>query len=175
MDNTEEYTYLGITIHKSGLFTKSIRDLATKAERAFFCMKSMLKECSITPRLYVKLFDSLVQPVLLYCCEVWGGFGLKKRKDINKSLFLNLMTNDKTPFEKLNIKLSKQSLKIPRRASNFACRAELGRFPIMRTIIVAILKYNMRLKTLDNNDLVIQAYLSQKNRHENSYKTYVTL
>ena len=79
LDVVDEYTYLGLVIHKSGNFTKAIKELATKAQRAYYCMKSMLKDCQASPRLHIKLFDSLVKPILL-CYEVWGGFAIKMKK-----------------------------------------------------------------------------------------------
>ena len=52
------------------------------------------------------------------------------------------MFNDKTPYEKLSIMLSKQCLQLPRRASNMASRAEFGRLPLRHHIIVAGLPKN---------------------------------
>ena len=74
LEVVEEYTYLGLLIHKSGNFTKAIKDLAMRARRAFYSLKYMLKECAVSPKLFMKLFDSLVRPILLYCSEVWGDF-----------------------------------------------------------------------------------------------------
>ena len=47
LDVVEEYTYLGLLIHKSGNFTKAIKELSLKSRRAFFCLKSMLNESSV--------------------------------------------------------------------------------------------------------------------------------
>ena len=59
-----------------------------------------------------KLFDSLITPILLYCCEVWG-------------LFCKLY--DSESFEKLNMKFIKEILGTHCKSMNVACRAELGR------------------------------------------------
>ena len=50
LDIVEEYTYLGLLIHKSGNFKKAIKELSLKSKRAFFCLKSMLNESSVPPK-----------------------------------------------------------------------------------------------------------------------------
>ena len=172
LDAVNEYTYLGLKISKSGSFNPAIKELSYKAFRAYLSVKSALKDCSASPRLYIKLFDSVVKPILLYASEVWGGFGIKTSKQVgNENLFDHIMMSDKTPFEKLNIKLCKQSLRVSRRISNVAAKAELGRFPVMKSIIVAILKYYMRLKLLNDGELVFNAFISQQNMQRNCYNT----
>ena len=156
-------------MHRSGSFKNGIRELASKAGRAFFGLKSILRDMSPGPKMFLRLFDSFVLPILLYCCEIWGGFGWKKHPDERISLLNQLLLTDSTEYEKLNIKLCKQILRLPSRASNIACRAELGRYPLMINIIVAMLKYDRRLRSLGPNDLVSHAYMSQKSRVVNSY------
>ena len=81
------------------------------------------------------------------------------------------MFNDKTPYEKVNIMLSKQCLQLPRRASNMASRAELGRLPLRYHIIVEMLKYQFRYLIMNDNELVSQAFLSQAKLTRNSSNT----
>ncbi len=76
----EDYTYLGVKMHKSGSFTAAIKDLYSRASRAYFKLRSGFKDCKLYPSLHIKLFDRLVKPIILYCSEVWGGFGIKKEK-----------------------------------------------------------------------------------------------
>ena len=80
LQNVNEFKYLGIVFHKSGTFTKAIKDLACRASRAMFKLQSILKNLRTNPRLSIKLFDSVVKPIALYCSEVWGGFGIKEKK-----------------------------------------------------------------------------------------------
>ena len=170
LDIVEEYTYLGLLIHKSGSFKKAIKELSLKSKRAFFCLKSMLKESSVPPKLFIKLFDLLVKPILLYCSEVWGGFAVKT--STSDAIYEKLMNNDKTPYEIINIKLCKQSLRLPLRVSNLAARAELGRLPLRHNIIVAQLKYFARAKLINNSELLAQAMISQGKLLKNSYNTF---
>ena len=66
---TEKKCYLGIISNASGSFSNACINIADKAMKAFFKLKQ------INPRenalLTLKLFDSLVTPILMYGCEVW--------------------------------------------------------------------------------------------------------
>ena len=64
LDIVSTYSYLGILINKNGSLKDAIKTQALKAEKAFFALKSMLQDCDVRPRLAIKLFDSLVKPVL---------------------------------------------------------------------------------------------------------------
>ena len=99
-----------------------------------------------------------------------GGFGIKKGNKHN-SVYEQIMFNDKTPYEKLNIMSSKQCFQLPRRARNMASRAELGRLPLRHHIIVAMLKYQFRYLIMNYNELISQAFLSQAKLTRNSSNT----
>jgi hypothetical protein len=165
-----EYTYLGVKIHKSGSFKAAIKALALKAQRAFFALLSKIKGLRLTPRIHIKLFDSLVKPIALYACEVWGGFDLKAKLENN--IFERLMNNDKSLYEKLNLMLCKRCLGLPKQANNNGCRAELGRIPLAKSIITRVLKYSMRSEFLQDNDPLKLAFASQKRSNLNYNKSY---
>lgn len=166
---TNEYIYLGVKIHQSGTFTAAIKDLANRANKAMFKIKSLLKDSAVKPKLPIRLFDVMVKPICLYCSEVWGGFGIKLKRQNN--LLEWCLQNDSTPYEQLNIKTSKVSLGLPRRASNIGSKAELGRMPLIKSIIVAMLKYHLRLRLMAKGEIVAQALESQKQLRKNSNET----
>ena len=64
------------------------------------------------PRLTIKLFDSLVKPILLYGGEFWGTEVLKD-----------------DPIQSVHVKFCKMLLGVGKYATNSACLAELGQFP----------------------------------------------
>lgn len=169
IDIVDQHTYLGIRLHRSGSFTTAIKDLILRATKAYFGVRSMIKDCNTSPRLHMKIFDSTVKPILTYCSEVWGIFGLKSCKQ--ESLLLELLRNDKHPVEKLNLKMCKQCLLTPRRTSNIGCKAELGRYPIMKCIITTILKNYVRIANSHEDELLAKALESQKSLRSNSLNT----
>ena len=77
LETVAEYKYLGVIVHNSGMFTTSVKDLSHRAVRAYCKIKSVLKGENLRPRLMIKLFDTMVKPISLYCSEVWGGFSVK--------------------------------------------------------------------------------------------------
>ena len=65
-------------------------------------------------KLTMKLFDTLINPILLYGSEIWGVGKVPKS-------FID-------PIESVERKFCKLLLGTDKTASNNACRAELGRF-----------------------------------------------
>ena len=170
LEIVSSYNYLGIKISKSGSFVPAIKELSEKAHRAFMALTNSFTNTSVNPRLFMKLFDSLVKPISTYGSEVWGAFGLKNSKLQNIPQYL--YQRNCTPYEMLHIKACKRSLHISRKASNFGALSELGRLPIMYNILSAICKYRIHLNGFDKNELVYHALKSQENLKYNSNKSY---
>ena len=83
-------------------------------------------------------FTSLVSPILLNDCEMWGCF-LKSVGNI---------------YDKF---VSRMALGVHSKASNHAVKGELGRFPLHLIIYTRIFKYFLRLLTLQNNQILNSA------------------
>ena len=162
---TKTYIYLGITITPSGSFTQTTKDLSIKAKNALFSLSSSLRKVQTNPQLTLKLFDTLIKPIALYGCDIWGAFGLRTR-DLN-SLLNVILDADHKSFEALNTSVCKQALHINKKASNLGAKAELGRFPMAVTIITSIVKYFHRLKHAKANSLLHCALQSQLSKTRN--------
>ncbi len=117
------YNYLGLTISASGQFNTAIKDLTDKARRARRSIRRPLIKFSPPIKLWIKIFDSIIKPILLYGCEIWG---LKFKQ--------NYESWDKNPVEIFHLEFCKNILGIHRNAPNLGCRAELGRFPLLSEI-----------------------------------------
>ena len=71
-----EYTYLGTLLTPAGTsFKKAQNELVKKARKSMF---GYLKEINIfqgaQPKTMLKLFNTLVTPILTYNSEIWGVF-----------------------------------------------------------------------------------------------------
>ena len=66
-----EFVYLGTTVTKEGGGTEDIKKRLSKARGAFFNLKKIWNTRSIGRNTKIKLFKTLVRPVLLYGCEAW--------------------------------------------------------------------------------------------------------
>ena len=111
----DSYSYLGINFNYNGNFCTARKKLLDQAQKSLFALYRKIKNISIPLDLQLKLFDSLVSPILLYSCEIWG--------------FEN--TDN---IEKMHLQFCKRILKVRNSTPNYMVYGELGRFPL-KTII----------------------------------------
>ena len=116
IENVTSYKYLGIFFSAIGNFSVGKNELRKVALKALFKLKKSMGDNFKTDlTLTLRLFDALIKPILLYGCEVWGVDVSKKERD---------------PIEAVHVKFCKLVLGVGKNASNNACRAELGRYPL---------------------------------------------
>jgi len=77
----------------------------------------------------------------------------------------NFKAWNSSPIEKIHLKFCKHYLGVNNKASNVACRAELGRLPLIIPINQKIVKYFVYLNNKDNDSIVEQSFLMSKNLH----------
>ena len=130
----------------SGSFLTAQKLLAEKALNALFKIRQGVNFSKLPLCSAMKIFETAIQPILTYGCEVWGAYTK-----------LNFDQWDKTPIEKAHLRFCKLFLGLNRRASNHAARGELGRFPIQLIIIKHLLSYNCYINTKDDGSIVKQS------------------
>lgn len=144
LEQVYTYKYLGVIINYRGEFNEGKQDLQLRAQKAYFKLRKLLNIDIINPKLYLDIFDKTVVPIATYASEVWGSFNTDTRRYMqNKS---PEYLYDEHICEKPHLKLCKILLGVNQKASNHASRSELGRYPIMITIIANILCYRARLE-----------------------------
>ena len=74
-------------------------------------------------------------------------------------------TWDKSPVEKIHLHFCKHYLEVNNKASYLACRAELGRLPLIISVNQKIMKYFVCLNNKDNDSVVKQSFLLSKQLH----------
>ena len=105
-EHVRGYKYLGFVFTSNGSMTHRINRLTKQGERAWFVVQKYVrgfKQKNI--HVWLKFFDALVKPLILYACESWGN-------DISGSLN-NIDSIFKESFEKLHIEICKQILGTP--------------------------------------------------------------
>ena len=80
VEEVEEFVYLGATVRKDGGGTEDIRNRLNKARRAFYNLTKIWRLRSIGRQTKIKLFKTLVRPVLLYGCEAWKMTKVEEKK-----------------------------------------------------------------------------------------------
>ena len=147
------YTYLGSVLTPSGSFSANQDRLYNKGLRIMFTLLKDFHPLNGAPvRIFLKLFDSMIRPVLLYNCEIWGAYIMKisSFQSFREKIFQTGLL-----CEKLQIKMYKMILGVNTKATNSAVRAELGRFPFHITILSTILKYLFHLLNDHNENLFL--------------------
>ncbi|CAG2241076.1 unnamed protein product [Mytilus edulis] len=100
LESATEYKYLGIVFNNRGKLNIAAENLADKARKAYFALKSKLPYSNcIAVEKWVRLFNSLISPIMTYGSEIWIS-------DFN----INLDTADKLPFEKVQNMIMKNVL-----------------------------------------------------------------
>ena len=152
IEQVNEYCYLGIVFTSNGSFKAACNRLYLQALKALFKLQQLDIRGNIPVAIH--LFNTLVLPVAMYGCEVWGPcLSTKLKPDNIYSVF------DTFPIEKLNMKFCRYLLGVKRNSPNAAVRGELGLRPLLLNIISRSCKFWLRTTKLDTKSLVYKAYL----------------
>ena len=128
-----------------------------KALHALFSLRKHTHISNLSPFLANKLFDAMICPILTYNSEIWGVY----TKPDFKSW-------DSSQIEKAHLQYCKRYLEVSSKASNVACRAELGKFPLIIAINQKIINYTLYLHNKENDSIVKQIFLMSSDLHNTS-------
>jgi hypothetical protein len=158
-----EYKYLGIIFKPSGSFTE--------AKKAIFCIRKSLCSENMNVVLHMKLFDSCVKPILLYCSEIWAmPLIVKDGIDIEAKY-------DSFHPNRIQIKFAKYILVVHKSATNIAVLGELGLYPLSIHPLKSCINYWLYLVNTRENSLVCHSYKENillKDGLFNKAKTFLT-
>lgn len=133
IDVVEKFCYLGLELNSKGTFKDAIDRLYNKAFRAYMSLKENFSFNNGTPvKVLTKLYETMIQPILLYGCELWGIHGWRLNQ---VACIRNFMLSKNNKFEIFHNKFCKQSLGLNNQAPDILAKAELGRYPLMGNII----------------------------------------
>lgn len=140
----DSYTYLGIVMHRDGKYTHAMDTLASAGMRALFAMQMRCKDlCIWDYKLKCHLFNSLVQPVLSYGCEIWGP---------------DFLSVKSTKADNVHNKFMKHLLGVKLGTPASIVLTELGRQPLAYFWKKLTQRFVARLATLPDSRLVKIAY-----------------
>ena len=165
IERTDKYCYLGIVIHQNGNFYTALNELRKKALRALYGLKRVIIRKSLSFDALIKLFDSLIKPILLYGCQVIAPHNLDVRKlseyncRFNDTAYFNIFKN--SLYEKFHIKYLKWCCGVHKKSSNIGIWGDTGRFPLIFNAIKLAIDYHERIKLCDDNTLVKKALAEQ--------------
>ena len=115
--------------------------MSEQASKALYALSNVLNDNVLLVQDKLKLFDSIILPILMYGSEIWG---FCRSDDI----------------EKVHLRFLKQILDVRKQTSNVAVYGELGRFPLFVLRKIRILKYWFKILTAPDS-LLYKVYLQQ--------------
>ena len=71
LKNVSSFTHLGVPLTANGKFYQTQKALATQANKALFSLNLLFEKVSLNVTEKLRLFDTMVLPVLTYGSEVW--------------------------------------------------------------------------------------------------------
>ncbi len=177
----KKYCYLGIEINNRGVFTEGISRLNDKALKAIFKIKSLTSQGQFPVSTSLKLFDSLVRPILTYNSDIWfmdldhkRSSGIHRAKANNKPYNV-LDSIESSPTERIHSRFIKYLLGVYRTSSSNAAKLEVGRLPLESFIRIQSIKNWHRILQLED-ELVREALECSTNLHNRgtySWASYI--
>ena len=163
LENVKEFNYLGITVSaKNCNFTPTIRDLSIKATRGIFALNNKMKLSKLPTKLALKLFNSLISPILLYGSEVWGPYANH-----------DFAEWDKIKIEQVHVQFIKRILGCNFNTSNIMSRGEIGQRPLLVNMIKRHILYIQDIQTRKKS-LVTKAWeFELSNTFTPNFTTYI--
>ena len=68
----DEFTYLGTVFMSNGSFCKNQSKLVSQGRKAMYSILKKCRNLNLPVDIQLELFDTIVLPVVMYGCEVWG-------------------------------------------------------------------------------------------------------
>ena len=121
LKNVSKFSYLGVTLSANGKFYQAQKSLSEQATKALFSLNSLFEKVRLDLSEKLKLFHSMVIPILMYGVEAWG-------------------FHSAPDAERVYSKFLKRMLSVRPKTTNAAVYGELGRVPLH------ILRKERRLK-----------------------------
>ena len=143
---TTSYKYLGTIITDTGNFKLNRTNLKRKGLRASYIILKNIGWFS-KPSTAIRLFEKLIEPILLYNCEISEAY-LPKNWDLKK--FKTNMWEIGEEVNKVTVGFIRQLLGVNKKSTNLAVLSETGKYPICIKIFGRIMKYWTRISTSTN-------------------------
>ena len=98
-----EFKYLGISVTPCGGLYNAREKLRKQASKAYFPMLRVLQKINFDTTTSLKLFDSLIKPVLTYNCELWSQISKYKLESLESDKVSLEETYFDNPAEKTTL------------------------------------------------------------------------
>ena len=164
--STSEYTYLRITITLTGTYNLAVANLRKKALRGYFGLRSIIDWRYLKRSSMIKLFDSLIKPILTYGCQAWLPY--LSKWELDKLYASEAISKDvtnafsKTTYETTHLAILKWIIGVDKKISNQAIWSDTARVPLSLTLIKQVLDYFSRITNDNNSDSIVHNALKEQ-------------
>ena len=139
--HTDTYKYLGTIMTSTGNFKLNEINLKKKGLRASFVISKNLGEYA-KPSTTIRLFEKIIEPILLYNCEITGAC---IPKTWNYEKFTKNMWEIGKELNTVIMGFLRQILGVHKKTTNIAILSETGKLPIAIKIYTYIMRYWNRI------------------------------
>ena len=159
VEKVKQYKYLGTIISYTGNFAANEVNLKKKGLRASYLILKTIGMNS-KPSTSIKIFEKIVEPILLYNCEVSLAY-MPKTWNLDK--FKNKLWDTGEEVNKVVLSFLRQILGIHKKSPTLPTLAEVGKYPLCVKIFITIVKYWVRISSSENRLLAAakQSILTQ--------------
>ena len=175
MNNLEEvktYKYLGLQLSSSGSMNVARSSLYSSAVKAFFKLRRSINPKHMKIKTIIRIFESLIEPILLYGCEITNTFNITN--SIKNNIHKVFDKTNKWEQERLHLQFCRLILGVGPKTTNMAIYGELGRYPIFIKAMKQTWKFYNRCTQSNQNSLIFDAFEEQKNNlTDNSWLYFV--
>lgn len=156
LEIVDEFKYLGVVFQSNGNFSKHKLYAKNQAQKAMFDVLRNSRNSSLPIDVQLHLFDTVVDPILTYGCEVWG--------------FENLKI-----LESLHLKFLKYVLRVKKSTPTCMVYGEVGRFPLSIKIFARMVKFWAYIVQGRHDKITYTIYqmLLNKNTSMSSWLTHI--
>jgi len=71
IDQLKSFSYLGSTVNGNNTLEEEIRERIAKGNKAFYANKTLFQSKLVSRRSKLKLYQTVIRPVVVYGCETW--------------------------------------------------------------------------------------------------------
>ena len=139
LEVVDDFIYLGIVFNYNGKFNKAITRLIILANKAMFAILSRGRQLCLDIDTQMHLFYSVITPILLYGCEVWGFSNLKL-------------------IERVQLRFSKLIMKVKKSTPTVMIQGELSMYPLQTKVKNQMISYWTKLITGEHARYICQMY-----------------
>ena len=167
LEEVNQFRYLGNIISNTGNFKQNDKYLKLKGQRASYQLMKLVGRY-MKPSNNISLFEKIIEPILLYNCEITTAYIPKKWNFEN---FIENMWNTKFEINKVLNNYIRQILGVDKKTSKNGILSECGKFPLCLKVYVQIVRYWIRLHTLDNEYMqeLLKVELNQRKNGNDSW------